>query len=462
MEARKGQSLDIQRAEQDDRLSGVNLRKADLNRDNVIQGRRENQRLYRQLSKLDGGRLLKGDLSSGAMQALKKASTPAMNDKVLFVGMRDANKTEAKNLSRRTQVQSVKGNYEGLVKSGGQKFDLYQPGEVNRFVDTLGLPKDSASKVSDVLNGAKPESRATLAGIAKAWAPGERGGQVPSRLALSGHSTGSSVWGDRGSMQISDLTKLAKAMPGAAAQVEDLAANACFTGGYNRMSQWREAFPNLRTQMAYRGSAPGTHSGALSHQNRWERATRGRTDELPANVARGTRKGQNIESWSLGGGYQAQSQKSLFELDRQRTEMEPTYQRFFRGDDEVKDTQRGPLRDYYRTIQDLETHQDTDESRRPGLQDQKDQTIRLIYYDKHVKKRFAQEHGAQIKAGYESLGLQAPDFSKLSRKEALEQIERFEDKLGSTIPGPAERLLPLLTNGLRDLRSSVVPNNWID
>ena len=38
---------------------------------------------------------------------------------------------------------------------------------------------------------------------------------------------------------------------------------------------FREMFPKLKTVWAYGDSAPGTWSGAMPHNRRWEGATRG-------------------------------------------------------------------------------------------------------------------------------------------------------------------------------------------
>lgn len=93
----------------------------------------------------------------------------------------------------------------------------------------------------------------------------------------------------------------------------------------------------------------------------------------------------------------------------------------------------------------------------------RDTTIRLLFYSKTVAPKFAEHHAATIRVGFEAVGMTPPDFKSLSRADALAQIAQFEQKLASTTPRPAaaDRLLPLLTNGLRDLKPSHIPEAWI-
>jgi hypothetical protein len=61
------------------------------------------------------------------------------------------------------------------------------------------------------------------------------------------------------------------------------------------------------------------------------------------------------------------------------------------------------------------------------------------------------------------MGMPVPDFSKLSRSDAMTQISLFEEKIKNSDapPAAAQSLLPLLSGGLRDLNSSIIPATWI-
>ena len=47
---------------------------------------------------------------------------------------------------------------------------------------------------------------------------------------------------------------------------------------------------------------------------------------------------------------------------------------------------------------------------------------RMLYYDATVKHRFQEAHAETVTAGFQELGLPAPDFSQLSRAEALTEV----------------------------------------
>jgi hypothetical protein len=93
----------------------------------------------------------------------------------------------------------------------------------------------------------------------------------------------------------------------------------------------------------------------------------------------------------------------------------------------------------------------------------RDSTIRLLYFSKTVSGNFQNARSSSIKSGFESVGLTAPDFKGMSRSDALAKIAEFETKLAGTNPKPAAatRLLPLLTDGLRDLKASQIPETWV-
>ena len=101
------------------------------------------------------------------------------------------------------------------------------------------------------MNRADPDAKDELAQLTKTWAKGERGEEIPSRLVLSGHSVGDGVWGDHnGEIYRRDIADLAKAMPRAAAQVEDLHISGCYSGGQGDVDSWRGIFP-AKTVWAY-------------------------------------------------------------------------------------------------------------------------------------------------------------------------------------------------------------------
>lgn len=491
----QGKSLDVRQAQQDARLQGVNVGRADLNKDGKIEGDTEAAALFKEVDHFDrdgnaasmrvfSADGLKtpvapkleaiGDLAGvQALRTLANVAPPPAarrsNNDVLLVGMNTATANhEATHLRNRgvnvTQVKDAAVN--DTIKVGATTYDLTKDEGVKGFVSTLGLPQAQSDQIADVIRGGGNDARDELAQVAQVWAKGEKGGAVPSRLMISAHSTGGMYWGDgNGTIQRASIMKLADAMPQAARQVQDIHLSACYSGGQDAMNAYRGAFPNAKTIWAYTGSAPGAHSGATAHMSRWDNATRGDKTALTLALAAGTRKGENVAVWSDAHGYlDGRSPEAISAVNARVTAGQPTFDGHFRGDTPVTDTQNGPLRRYYNDVQAALQHRDLPAADRPALELRKEQTIRLMYFTKTVAPNFQKHHAANIAAGYGAVGLPPPDFSTLSRKDALAQVATFEQKvnqLGANAPASARSLLTQLHSGLRDLNPAAIPPNWI-
>ena len=247
--------------------------------------------------------------------------------------------------------------------------------------------------------------------------------------------------------------------------MQDLHLAACYAGGETNVDRFREAFPNLKTAWGYTGSAPGAESGATAHLRRWERATRGESTALSRDVAAGTRKGENVATWTATRGYEdGRDRTSLNALRGEVDGREYTFNQHFAGLRDVTSSQTGPLRDYYNQLQRVIQHPELGATERTALEAKRDQTIRLLYYPTHVAPRFADANRDAITAGYRSLGLDAPAFGTMRRQDALRAIgdlERRVGELGDAAPEAARTLAPLLTRGLRDLDRSLIPEGWL-
>lgn len=99
-----------------------------------------------------------------------------------------------------------------------------------------------------------------------------------------------------GNLAFSSIHALARAMPRASAQIEDVMVSACSSGfdGASAigtrlpLSDWKKAFPNLKTAWGY-GSPKDYHSPtgqqAVMHIGAWEHATRGRAQNVDGKSA---------------------------------------------------------------------------------------------------------------------------------------------------------------------------------
>jgi hypothetical protein len=232
---------------------------------------------------------------------------PAFDDRVMYVGMNSAqHQCDREARALHAAVVIGHGERDAAVGAdhacvGDRVVDLATDAGAVEFAQSLGLPDAQANVVANVIRHAWHGCRDELAAIARVWSEAEKGGSVPSRLVLSGHCYGNSIWdgGDEnlGALVFSNLRALASAMPRAAAHVEDVMISACSSGfvGADATDQrdsfalWKTAFPNLKTAWGYGSAKADYHSPtsqqAIMHIEAWEHATRGRVEALDAKRA---------------------------------------------------------------------------------------------------------------------------------------------------------------------------------
>lgn len=395
---------------------------------------------------------------------------PKPNDDILLVGLNKGSKDEAAALrARGNNVTYIGDSYEGNDKIRGvgsdraTVYDLSSNAGVDNFVKSLGLPAAQSTEIGGILKGASADARDELGQLARVWANGEKGGKVPSRLMLSGHSGGSSLFGDdNGSFSYSEVQKLAKAMPKAAAQVEDVHLAACYAGSQRNADGFKDAFPNMKTFWGYHSSAPGSASGATTHQARWDTATRGRKDTLDRSIANHTRKGENVATWNVKTGFN--DGQPPIALDAQRSivqNQEQLYQDHLAGRSVQGSPASGPLRNYYNELQRLLRHPQLPTSERPELEARRDQAMRLLYYSQTVAPKFDANYDAKLDAGYAAAGIARPNFGAMSRQDALGAISAFDEKVAAGGATPAMLETQRLLHGLRDLSPAIIPSGWV-
>ena len=397
-------------------------------------------------------------------------ASPA-RDQILFVGLNPQATTEIAALRQRAAVSVIHNQHapEQPFRSPGPggrplTFDLGSQESLAAFAATLGLPGAQTAAVTRALTDSPPEIRDELAQVARAWAPAERGGAAPGRLVLSGHGFEGAVFGeDNGMLTWERLGALARAMPRAAAQVEDVHVAACSTGSERMVSQLRGAFPGLRSLWAYEDMAPGSASGATTHQARWERATRGAASDLSPAAAAGTRWGDHVAVWSLDGGYQPAVPPGTLDEARARVDASDAFSRAWSGALRVEDPSRGPLRTYYQDLTALLRHPELPAPERRAIEERRDRSLRLLHFESRVVPRFEALHRRALDAGYASAGLPRPPFAALNREQVLAQVRAFEAHAAALVPCPEEvrRAARLLGEGLRDLSPAAIPASWL-
>ena len=259
------------------------------------------------------------------------AGAPSFNDQILYVGMNSKDgqcALEAASLRYGGNVVIEHGERERAVgadhvRVGTHVVDLATDDGAAAFAKSLGLPEKQAEAIAKVVRHADAGSRDELAGIARVWARAEQGHDIPSRMVLSGHCFGNSVWdggtANLGELEFSSICALAAAMPKASARVEDLMISGC-SSGYDGatatgvrfpLSAWKGIFPNLKTAWGY-GNEHHSPSGAqaIGHIAAWANATRGRVQSLDgkravdsyfAAVKRAAREPSRIQAPQLAG-----------------------------------------------------------------------------------------------------------------------------------------------------------------
>jgi len=224
---------------------------------------------------------------------------------------------------------------------------------------------------------------------------------------------------------IKRIKEFAKIFPNSFLLIEDLHLAACYTGSRSDLKEWHETFQNLSTIWAYSGSAPGSHSGAITHMTRWDKATRGNKINLDRAIADRTRKGQNVVVWSKQFGYSEKLSTTVLDLLYRLTSSESVFNSHFSGDSLVVSTQSGPLRRYYSDLQTLVGHELATDEHKRIYKPKVDITIRLIYFTKKIRNAFATNYKMELQSAYTELSISVPKYEHLSRKKCIEEVDKF-------------------------------------
>jgi len=384
---------------------------------------------------------------------------------IVFLGLNEYAHDEANHLNRINRgsggaIAAKPGKEQDKITKGGTTYDLQTTEGVASYIATLGLPDQKAIDVSEYLLTVGGKARDEMAQFVRILSEAEMGERAIDRMVLSGHSVGSQIWGDHnGSISFTSLSELFDIFPNAADQVEHLMLSACYAGGEAKMAQYHDMFGNVESVMGYHGSSPGTWSGAMDHMTRWENATdKGDSPGgVDPSITSGLRKSENVSTWNAADGYQGDKPMSVWEIENALSSQASVFYSFFNGDQEVENSQTGPLRNYYNLVQRALAHPDLGGAQVADLESKRDITIRLLYFGL-IGGKFQNHYKSQLETGIQAAGLDVPDLSTLGRKGALDFIDDLEAAGGDNSTTAA---LDLLKKGLRDLDSDVIPTAWV-
>jgi hypothetical protein len=289
----------------------------------------------------------------------------------------------------------------------------------------------------------------------------EQGQVLMKRLCMSGHSWGASIWGDdNGTVTFDHLAKLAPIFPIAFGQVEDLMFSACNTGQIGKLQQYHAMFPNLKTVWAYADYSP-SGSGARKHIKEWERTSRGAGE---ANVQEGRkniakqhgRRDKNVVVWGTESGYETASphaSSNYGDIRRQVDAAMPLYhQAFTQGN-----IDRAALGQLQSLLQNLTGNHGDSLGAEKAYFEKVNLHVLYLRHWANISRNFQKHYGTQLAKGYQEAGVTMPTFSAMTRAAFLAHLKTFETAAKG---GDSQAAVKLLRDVLRDLTSSLIPDNW--
>jgi hypothetical protein len=383
---------------------------------------------------------------------------PRPNDRVLYVGMNDPSVFVEVGALGATgaSVTTVLRQDRATVRLDGVDHDLSTGDGCTRFANALaakhGMSAEAAKQIAAVIERVGEGGRDELALVAMALAPGERGASIPSRIVLSGHSTGREVYSGTDSLPFRAVLALARAMPRAARQIEDVHLSGCFTAGqvFDK-DVWKTAFPNLKTLWGYSQFAPAAPVG---HLQAWEATTRGRAAYDPGRGVHG------VATWSERSGIREPG-VTLEGLKSAAAEADERFQSYSSGEIRVRSPHGSLADDDYAAYRRLASRPELSKTERAAYEQKAEILLRVRFYESSIRGELAKAHGAELARAFEAVGLRPVDFATLSRREALAAIDRFERRL-ATVPAGAPELdrAAALLRGVRTLDPNVIPQAW--
>jgi hypothetical protein len=387
------------------------------------------------------------------------------NDTILFLGINPSAGPESAALKKSAgadKVTVIEDTPNGIVDG----YDLSTDSGVEGFTKSLNLPDEQQQQLTKVLLDVQPSMRDEFSQIAKLWAKGEKGEAVPSRIVLSGHSNGKTIFSEvgRGSYSLDTLKSMAEVMPKAASQIEDIHISGCNSGFKFNADRFKNAFPNLKTFWAYTGTAPSTGTNSAGHLKRWEQSTRGHVEALDrSQVSKGLGiRGESVSVWSAEKGYQANPET----MDSHHTDedMFDQTRAYLDGDIDLPTTSgSGPVFDLYEQLQRRQGSLPEDASQRESIEGMTDRVLKLRFYPK-VSDNFQKVFAPNIQEVYGAVGIEPPDFSKLNRKEAIASIKQVQEAVKNLPPeaADAQQKNLLVLDGFQDLSPAMMGPEWIE
>ncbi|HEX3437634.1 MAG TPA: DUF4157 domain-containing protein [Pseudacidobacterium sp.] len=385
--------------------------------------------------------------------------SPITGGNILYVGMNNY-MPEVQQLRSTYAGTSVKvttvtvTEHEEKTQVGGVTYDLTQDSGINAFVDSLKLAKsDDADALKKLISAQSTQNRDDLVHVISVYAATEADGvDRMSRVVLSGHSYGDKIYNEevKGAIYFDALIKLAQIFPKAAGQTKHLLVLACLAGDKDQITNiYQKAYPNMHTFWGWTRATCPTGAGAAAALAKWTTLT----DKDPTTMPLPP---DTQATWAMGV-YQTNDPVDAKAIMSGLRTNEAKFNEYFNGNKVDRDAHSGDLFEYYQQARIASLHvSEITGADHDYAQLHADQSYRLRFWPGMVSN-FWKRYGTAVQAGYGTT--KAPDYSKMSRKDALAAIVNFASVATATGKDrtEAERLL----GALRDLNANVLEGEWI-
>ena len=387
---------------------------------------------------------------------------------VVFVGMNpDSRGVELRTLQSAAGASNVTGvtgaRQNDTARAGGGIVNLNDEAGLDAFVAQFDrLDEGRRSALRAFLQGSEGSAKDEMAQLATILYEAEVGQRLVKRMVLSGHSGGSSIWGE-GGVSFSHLSSLKGFFPMAMGQVEDLMLSACNTGFQGNIPQYLAIFPNLRAIWAYEGYSPSAATGSTRHIREWEKSSRGNAtheamDAGRQRVARGSgKRDENVAVWTREQGAESASYSSHagsvtgFEMLKAEVEgMMHHYDDAYLLTGTIDPT---ALSELYSRLQRLVGSYSTELGELRGYYVMAMKHVLYLRHWDNITRHFMREHGAKVREAYQAAGVAMPAFAGMSRAQFLTHVNEYTGDRGT-------EGFRLLLDYLYSLDPDKIPDSW--
>jgi len=244
--------------------------------------------------------------------------------------------------------------------------------------------------------------------------------------------------------------------------------SACNTGWTDKLDTYKALFPNLRSIWGYVGYSPAYGGGAERHILNWEKSSRGTVDQRKMDAARekvaqGSGKNdKHVALWTrergVAGGkdketYETSSEQATGSYDVLKQTVDARIVQYFDPAYRNGNIDQQNLNELYSQLQALVGNH---ASALAGDLEHYKGILKKTLYLRHwsnITRHFMDAFGDKVRGGYQAARAETPAFASLGRASVLGKI--------STYPGDkGGEGFKLLTQYLRDLDPSVIPDEW--